>query len=110
QGDFDVRVRIEPGDCTVDVEAGLVVRETADEGSRCIAALVRPGQKQSGGRIGYAVRSRSTPGGQSQIVAERMAAGEPGAWVRLRRVGDTVSAWHSADGARWKPLSEVKMP
>jgi hypothetical protein len=87
-----------------------VVRETNDEAARFVAALVRPGQKEASGRVGYGVRYRTAPGEFQYVTAGRRAAGEPGAWVRLKRTGDMVSAWCSADGARWQMLSEVKLP
>src|SRR5262249_9796356 len=99
-GDFDVRVRVE----AADGEAGLVLREPAEEGGRGVEALGRAAQE---GRIEYTVPGRT--GADAPRELTQAGPGQPGAWVRLRRTGETVSAWRSADGARWQPLAETKL-
>ena len=72
--------------------AGVMIRESLDAGAREAIAAVTPGN-------GLSFTWRPTTDGISSYVAG--SAGVAPCWVRLERLGDTVTAYRSSDGAEW---------
>lgn len=81
-------------------KAGVMVREDMTSGSRHAFACVTPGN-------GVSFQSRSTAGGASASVpGPRVAAPR---WVRLVRIGGTITAYDSADGATWTTVGTLAL-
>ena len=76
-------------------KAGVMIRNTLDANSAYAAALITPSN-------GACFQYRTTAGGTStNTVTTGLAAPY---WVKLARVGDTFTAYASADGATWTSL------
>jgi regulation of enolase protein 1 (concanavalin A-like superfamily) len=73
-------------------KAGVMLRESLDAGSKQALMLVSPGK-------GLAFQRRRTTGGSS--VSTSGGAGTAPAWVKLVRIGQTITAYRSTDGASW---------
>jgi regulation of enolase protein 1 (concanavalin A-like superfamily)/ABC-type transport system involved in multi-copper enzyme maturation permease subunit len=75
--------------------AGIMVRESAEPGSRYAAIMVTPGH---GVRL---QANYATEISGSEHTAPR--------WLRLTRTGDTVTGYESADGSVWSELGTVDL-
>jgi hypothetical protein len=104
-GDFDVRARVthfEPNaDAYAQAKAGLMVRETLDQGSRHTSVVVYPRM-----RNWTAFQRAATHGASSVLTGNwRISWPEevdfPEVWVRIRRTGDTFYTYGSSDGDEW---------
>jgi len=82
-------------------KAGVMIRESLDPGSRHAMAIATPG---SGIRLQY----RPAAGGESYDI-DSGAGGAP-IWLRLERLGDTIKAYRSDDGAAWEPIGTADVP
>jgi len=92
-GDVDIVARV----ATVEnvaawVKAGVMVRETLTAGSAHAFMIVSAGK-------GLAFQRRVSTGGLSTNTSG--GAGVAPRWVKLQRRGNTITAYHSADGATW---------
>ncbi len=112
-GDFDVVVRVKDTTHTSNwSKAGLMVRETLDAASRDwnivndplssdgIMALDGSGT----GASAIECNCRNATAGASagwQVTSNSAAPVYPNAWVRLKRTGTTLAAFHSTDGTDW---------
>jgi fibronectin type 3 domain-containing protein/regulation of enolase protein 1 (concanavalin A-like superfamily) len=97
-GDFDLKVRIASmatvGEST---KAGLMARSTLNGNSANVYAHVSSNN-------GFRLSRRSGTGGGTSILSANTKANFPNAWVRLRRAGDTFTAFRSTDGVTWTTI------
>ncbi len=95
-GDVDIRVRVasiqnvDPG-----VKAGLMIRETLDEGARDAFVYASPGQT-----VAFQRRTR-TNRNATESAPLTLAAPQ---WLRLTRAGTAFNAYSSSDGTSWTPV------
>ncbi len=102
-GDFDVRVRIEQLEFVeLMTQAGLMARETLDEGSRFVATLASPSL------AGCFFETRTNTGWPT-ISSGTYPASYPSMWLRLQRSGQILSGFASQEGSRWSPLGSVSL-
>ena len=80
-----------------DAKAGVMIRETMNTDSRQVLVNLTPTSS-----VGVQVIRRSTTGGSTSGSAVSGIA--PPHWVRLTRVGDSFTAYQSADGATWTQI------
>jgi regulation of enolase protein 1 (concanavalin A-like superfamily) len=73
-------------------KAGVMIRAGTDAGAAHAFMLVSPGK-------GYAFQRRVSRGGISTHTSG--GSGTAPQWVKLRRQGDTITAYRSADGGTW---------
>ncbi len=76
-------------------KGGVMIRETLSRGSKHAIMAITGGQ---GG--GMAFQNRPTTGGSS-FSAHGDPTVAPPYWVRLKREGDTITGYSSADGLHW---------
>ncbi len=102
-GDFDRRVRVEsvlPSD--VWAQAGLMLRETLDAGSRFAAMTATPSLN------GVFFESRLSAGAAA-AKSGSFPVNHPQTWLRLQRVGNTVTGYAGFDGSQWTPVGSVTL-
>lgn len=103
------------GDCTVTVrvtslqnvnewtKAGLMIRETLDAGSKNAAVVATPTTTR-----GLRMQSRTTTGGST--VENASTTGSRSSiprWLRLERIGNTITASRSSSGTSWTVMGSV---
>jgi regulation of enolase protein 1 (concanavalin A-like superfamily) len=101
-GDVDVKVRV----ASISFadrwsKAGVMIRQSLGASSAHALALVSAG-------AGYGFQRRPVTGGISANTAG-LAGTAPG-WVRLTRVGSTITAFQSIDGATWTVIGSDAIP
>jgi len=100
-GDFDIKVRIAAFSATdAWAKAGLMVRSSLSDNSPMFAAFAQASSGDDG------VVTRAKPGAN----AAQTTAGSPkypNAWLRIRRVGDTFTAYYGTDGTYWTALASA---
>ncbi|HEV8541813.1 MAG TPA: PA14 domain-containing protein [Verrucomicrobiae bacterium] len=106
-GDFDLIARVEsltPTDLYT--KAGLMVRDSLAANARHILALVF---SSNGGRNdndgGYEFQFRDAPGGSATAIypaAPQPLISYPYGWLRLKREGNSFTAYSSGDGELWQ--------
>jgi uncharacterized repeat protein (TIGR02543 family) len=77
-------------------KAGVMIRESTQANSRCVALCVTPGN-------GIVFQSRSTTGGTMAINTTAASQTAP-KWLRLTRTGDSFTAFRSDDNSSWTQL------
>jgi hypothetical protein len=82
-------------------KAGVMIRETLTPGSAQAFMLVSPGK-------GLAFQRRDATGGLSVNTAGAFAKAPY--WVRLDRVGNTITAYQSVDGTNWTLVGADTIP
>ncbi len=82
-------------------KAGVMIRASRDPGSPHALMLVSPGK-------GYAFQRRVAQGGISTHTAA--GTGTAPQWVRLKRQGDTLTAYRSNDGTNWVVAGTERIP
>lgn len=109
-GDFDARVRVLSLVGTNDhfettAKAFLVAREsTANNAAGVRMAVTPPAPGDGDLHSTY----RATTGGATNYLALPVPSGMPGnAWMRIRRVGGTISAFRSVNGTDWIPMGNT---
>ena len=96
-GDFVVFARIDALDNPHQyAKAGVMIRESLDPESIHALANLNPS-----GSANFV--TRTVTGGTSSAVSASVSAP---AWVRLERVGNTISAFHSINGSTWSQLGQ----
>ncbi|MFF2852423.1 ABC transporter permease [Streptomyces sp. NPDC058001] len=101
-GDGTLTARVSPptgreGPAEPWAKAGIMVKASTKPGSAYAAVMVTPG---------HGVRL------QSDFTHDTAGAAETGDgpyWLRLTRAGDVVTAYESADGARWNKVGSVTL-
>ncbi len=102
-GDFDQKVRVEDLRLTdIWAQAGLMVRETLDAPSRFAAVLATPSSN------GILFESRAGTGA-TVTKGGMFPVNYPRTWLRLQRVGSTVTGYAGLDGSHWTPLGSVTL-
>ena len=95
-GDVDIRARIKSvSAASAWSKAGVMIRASLDPSSPHTYMLASAGK-------GLAFQRRTAAGALSENTAG--AAVAPPQWVRLVRVGSTVTAYASSDGSAWTPV------
>lgn len=119
-GDFDVRVRVAALTPAARwTKAGLMLREAATPNSRMAWVRTTPAAVPTQtGEVGangvmFAYRTGGLLGGVVGGVQEEPpppwpVPGYPNCWLRLRRAGNFVSGFHSADGVNWTQLGNAQ--
>lgn len=99
-GDFDYKVRVAglTGGNTK-FKAGLMARETLDAASRNLFANVTSGD-------GIRLSQRAATGGTTTNLHKTGTTFQP-VWLRLKRAGNTFTAYRSADGVNWTKMTAV---
>ncbi|MHC4752540.1 MAG: DUF1349 domain-containing protein [Planctomycetota bacterium] len=82
-------------------KAGVMIRETLDGPSTHLFAALTGGD---GGGIAFQGR-QATGGGSTSFHGDITAS--PPHWVRLKREGNTFTAYHSTDGANWELFTDT---
>jgi hypothetical protein len=80
-------------------KSGLMIRETTGASSRYVLLAQTPG-------AGTVLQTRTATGGASTAVATIPGSVAPG-WLKLERLGASVTAFTSPDGQTWSPLGQV---
>lgn len=78
-------------------KAGLMIRESAEQGAPYAALVVTPGH---GVRLQTGYESGGAGGGTGGVPR----------WLRLTRSGTTVTGHESADGRDWRRVGSVRLP
>jgi len=104
-GDFDVKVRVSRLDQLLgSTSAGLMVRENLSAGSRNFNAVVVTrdgGQYRAGFRPD---QDAAAPWGDATQVTW------PNAWLRLKREGQTFTAYYGDNGVNWEQFAQATDP
>ena len=105
-GDFDVIRRVASlTEADLYTKAGLMARESLDADSRHVFALVFPSNAARNNNTGgYEFQSRDTTGGDSTAIYPPLPQPQvnyPNTWLRLKRSGDTFTAYSGSDGVNW---------
>ena len=99
-GDGVITAKIESMQNTAPwAKAGLMIRESLDADSRQIIAFMSP-------MNGTALQGRSNTGGSTTGFAEVSGLAAP-YWLRLKRVGNSFTAYQSSDGSTWATLGST---
>lgn len=80
-------------------KAGVMIRETLDANSKYAIAYVSPSN-------GTAFQQRATTGGSAAGISNTTGINAP-YWVKLSRVGSSITAYQSADGAAWNTMGST---
>jgi hypothetical protein len=81
-------------------KAGIMIRQSADEGSAHVVLDAKPDG-------GIEFMTRASTGGSTSFIAGASVTSP--VWLRLDRVGSTVTAAVSTDGAAWKTLGNATL-
>jgi len=99
--DVDVQVRVHSMDTTVlSARAGLMVRDSTNNGAPAIAVLATPGMS------GIQFLARTSPEGPASLNGAFPAV-PPDAWLRLLRSNDVWTGFASPDGRRWTQVGRA---
>jgi regulation of enolase protein 1 (concanavalin A-like superfamily) len=101
-GDVDVSIRLRSiTQAHRWSKSGVMIRESLSPGSRHAFALLSADR-------GYAFHRRIDPNGFT--LGGTGVTGVPPGWVRLKRTGNTIEAFRSADGVNWISLGSDVVP
>ena len=105
-GDFDARVRVVSlRGANAITKAALMVRETADPGSRTLHLSVNPVPP---GRDQFQPGVRDvTGGGYAYWGTNYVPSAIPNAWLRITRIGDTFQGYRSTNGVDWILMAQT---
>lgn len=111
-GDFEVRARLEAFDIADYLSAaGLVARESLDPAARSVSVLARPVADGTIGTdpiVGSAVLTFSrSVAAQNATVLPGTAAHLTAPWMKISRIGSTISTFYSTNGVDWTKLADV---
>ncbi|HEX4794917.1 MAG TPA: Ig-like domain-containing protein [Humisphaera sp.] len=103
-GDFDVKVQVTSLDAasSIDAKAGLMARTSLNANS----AMIFSGTTAADG---YRYTARASSGAAVTNVHPSAPLTFPNVWVRLTRVGNVFTAYHSTDGVTWTVTSSVTL-
>jgi hypothetical protein len=95
-GDFDVVVRVDALSAADPwAKAGLMARESLAANARNVVAFATPGAN------GYRFQARSATGGTTSVSGLGGNVSYPYVWLRLKRVGNTFTAYRGTAGTTW---------
>lgn len=102
-GDFDIKVKVESLTNTDPIaRAGLMARETLNADSRNAFSFVTADS-------GFRFSRRTSTGGDTTWTKTGTVNYAIGAWVRLRRIGDTYIGYYSTNGTSWTQTGSVSI-
>lgn len=111
-GDFDIPIKItslEQADLYSKI--GLMVRESLSADSRHLYAMAFPSNAARNNNVGgYEFQYRAITGGGSAAIypaTPQPRVAYPNTWLRLRRVGNTFTAYSSDNGASWNEFARL---
>jgi regulation of enolase protein 1 (concanavalin A-like superfamily) len=123
KGDFDMAVRLASLDRShLYTKGGLMVREQLTPGSRNLMFVLFPGNdKRNNNRGGYEFQYRLETDKVSKAIypsvtdttaQKAFPVVYPDGWMRLKRVGNSFTAFSGTDGKTWKLYTEytLEMP
>ncbi len=103
-GDFDAVVRVTRLDNSgAGALAGLMIRQNFTPGSSEASVSLNP----SSGRNNHSAQSRSTQDGPTASWGSSIGTASWQPWLRLKRLGDVLLAYRSADGLTWTKLGQI---
>lgn len=81
-------------------KSGVMIRESIDPSSKQVDCIITPTN-------GVSFQNRPTTGGISTLLGSLSGVSAP-YWVKLERIGNSFSAYSSADGNTWAQMSTAK--
>jgi regulation of enolase protein 1 (concanavalin A-like superfamily) len=103
-GDFDLRVRLASFTNTdAWAKAGLMARASLTAGSTHAFAFATPGT------VGSCFAWRPVAGKGTARTVTAPSTAFPNTWLRLRRSGNTFTAYRSADGTTWASIGSTTL-
>ena len=105
-GDFDIVRQVESlTQADLYTKAGLMARESVSTDSRHVFAMVFPSNAARNDNVGgYEFQSRDVTGGISTAIYPPLPqplVHYPNTWLRLKREGNTFTAYSGTDGVTW---------
>jgi hypothetical protein len=113
QGDFDLCVRVAsfgPEGANTYAKAVLMMRESLARGSRHVSVGVYPRMGTWTARCRPATLKPSAVLSGDWRVHWPAGGAFPNVWLRLRRAGDTLTAYGSVNGQEWTQIGEAYTP
>lgn len=106
-GDGEIRARVASETNTNEwAKAGVMIRETLDAGSRHVLMYTTPVESGNG----YEMLWREAKDDISGSLQGPPSNPAPNNWVRLVRVGDSITGYVSADGSAWTLMTTMTLP
>lgn len=103
-GDFDVVVRLDALAATDPfAKAGLMARESLAADARNVFAFATPNTN------GYRLQTRTATGGSTTLSTNPAPVTYPNTWLRLKRTGNTFTAYRSTTGTTWTQYATTTM-
>ena len=97
-GDGEIRARIASQTNTnAWAKAGVMIRDGTSAGAVNVLVALTPGN-------GFSFQSRTTSGGATTTSGSAAANAAPNNWVRLLRIGTTISGYVSSNGTSWTQI------
>jgi len=84
-------------------KAGLMAREDLTGGSRNVFVLATPDVN------GFRMSSRFSPGGSTLVTGTTGSVSYPNTWLRLKRVGTSITAFFGTDGVTWTTAGTINL-
>jgi Leucine-rich repeat (LRR) protein len=104
-GDFDIQARIARFDNSGwYAAAGLMVRQNLSPGSANVKVIIEPPTADNSYKMEFRSSQDDSTG---QINPYSGGVPVPNAWMRLKRQGNTISAYRSTDGVQWTSLGQT---
>jgi uncharacterized repeat protein (TIGR01451 family) len=105
-GAFDIKVRVTAlrGSNTI-TKAVIVARESTNADSRAFHVSVNP--LPPGRDLAQMGLRAGTSNVTAAVGTNVSPSGIPNAWLRIRRVGDTFTGYHSANGSNWVQIGQT---
>jgi hypothetical protein len=100
-GDGTIIAQVEPPNGTSVVNAGLMLRKSLSSNSSNVFVSMDNQDE-------LLITSRATSGG-STTAPERFNKGSYGGWIKLTRVGNTISSYSSVDGVNWTSFQSATL-
>jgi glucose/arabinose dehydrogenase len=113
RGDFDLKARIESFiSPDSHAKACLMARATRDVDSAFVLVAARAGNQPPPGGRGFDFQIRPAKGEAMRMSGPPGAYSYPNTWIRLRRIGNSFTAFSSVDGVEWTILGSqsVELP
>ncbi len=105
-GDFEAVVRVRALNAVHPFSlAGLMLRESLEEGGRFVALFCSTQERQI-----FEFLARAVDGGQPEHRRRLLHLRYPNNWLRIQRRGDSVLTWISNDGYFWQAHHDIHIP
>jgi regulation of enolase protein 1 (concanavalin A-like superfamily) len=110
-GDFDVRVQVQSFQAPApDANAGLMVRESIEAGSRNISIVVYANQRNWTSALRAQVDGATTVFPGNWRIDWPAPANYPSIWVRLKRAANTFTTYGGTNGVDWIQIGDAVTP